>query len=78
MRKADIKDGIPMEAEVAEAVWGLKVGRAEGPSGMRVEYLKGWLREAAHTKAPVSRRWELLARLVQRKFRDGYPPEELV
>ena len=75
MRKADIKDGIPMEAEVAEAVWGLKVGRAEGSSGMRAEYLKGWLREVTHTKAPARRSWELLVRLAQRTFGERTPPE---
>ena len=35
VRQADIMDGIPMEAEVAEAVRGLKGGRAGGLSGMR-------------------------------------------
>ena len=44
---------------------------------MQAEDLKGWLRKATHTKAPESRRWEILVRLVRRTFGDGNPPEEL-
>ena len=56
VRNTDIKDGIPMEAEVAEAVWGLKGSRAEGPPGISAEDLRGWLREATRTKALVEKR----------------------
>ena len=77
VRKADNEDGIPTGAEVADAVWGLKGGRAGGPSVMQAEDLKGWLREATHTKAPSQRRWEILVRLLHWTFRDGTPPEEL-
>ena len=35
VRQADIEDGIPTEAEVVEAVRGLKVDIVGGPSGMR-------------------------------------------
>ena len=45
---------------------------------MPEEDLKGWLREAMRTKAPVRRSWELLVMLVQQTFRYGTPPEELV
>ena len=66
-----------MEAELVEAVWGLKGGRSGGASGMSAEDLKGWMREETRTKAPVRRSWELLVRLVQRKLGEGNPPEDL-
>ena len=52
MRRADIEDGIPTGAEVVEAVWGLKGGRAGGLPVIQAEDLKGWLREATRMKSP--------------------------
>ena len=46
MRPADIVDGVPMEAEIAVTVRGMKGGRAGGLLGMCAEDLKGWLKEA--------------------------------
>ena len=43
---AAVDDGIPGEEEVAQAARSFKRGRAGGPLGMRMDYLKGWLREA--------------------------------
>ena len=73
--QANIKDGIPMEAEVAEEVRGLKGGRLGVPSGMCAEDLKEWIREATHKKEPARRRWEILVRLVHRTFGDETPIE---
>ena len=42
-----VEDGIPREAEGAQAVRSLKMGRAGGLSGMKAENLKGWLQEAS-------------------------------
>ena len=62
---------------MAEAVWGLKGSRAEGPPGISAEDLRGRLREATRTKALARKGWELLMRLVHRTFGDRTPPEEL-
>ena len=56
---------------------GLKGRRAWVPPGMCVEDLKGWLREANCEKDLVSRRWELVVRLVQLAIWDGTTPEEI-
>ena len=48
-----------------------------GPSGMRAEDLKGWIREATRKKESVGRRWDLLVRLLQKISREGTPLEEL-
>ena len=40
VRKEDLKDGIPTEAEVAEALRGLKGGREGGSLGIRTEDLR--------------------------------------
>ena len=39
-----VNDGVPMEGEIEVEVWGVKGGRACGPSRMIVEDLKGWLK----------------------------------
>ena len=66
-----------MEVEVAAEVRGMKGVRAGFPLVMRVEELKGWLREATFKKERVKRMWNLLVRLLQRTFRDMTPPEDL-
>ena len=38
---AEVEDGVPEEAEITQAMRGLKGGRAGGLLGMREEYLKG-------------------------------------
>ena len=45
-----VSDEVPTEAEVDMAVQGLRTGRAGGPSGMILGYLKGWLKEAKWEK----------------------------
>ena len=59
------------------AVQGLKVGRAGGPSGIRAEDLKGWLRGAKRKKYPERIRWEIGVRLVQVMFGGGTVPEKI-
>ena len=62
---------------MAQAVRGLKRGRAGVPSGMRAEDLKGWLQDASREKNLVKHQWRLLVRLAQRTFKDGVVPEEV-
>ena len=69
---AEVEYGVPEEAEVAQAVQGLKGGIEVVLSGMRVEYLKRWFQEASREKNPVKHWWRLLVRLIQRKFEDGF------
>ena len=44
---------------------------------MRVEDLKGWLREASRETNPVNHQWRLLVRLIQKTSKDGVVPEEV-
>ena len=60
----EVEDGVPEEAEIAQAVRGIKGGRAGGMLGMRTEDLKGWFQESSRDKNPVNRRWRLLVRLI--------------
>ena len=48
-----------------------------GPSGMCIEDLKGWSREATHKKESVRRMWEILVRLAHQTFGEWNPPEDL-
>ena len=50
VQQTEVNDDVPTEAEVELAVWGLKGGRAGGPSGMREEDLKGWRKETKWKK----------------------------
>ena len=77
VRQSNIEDGMPTEAEVAEAVRVLKGVRAGGLSGMHTNESKGWLQEATRKKEPVRRWWDLLVRLLQKMSREGTPLEEL-
>ena len=62
---------------MAQAVRSLKRDRAGGPSGMRVEDLKGWLIEASRETYPVINWWKLLVIIIQKTFEDGAVPEEM-
>jgi hypothetical protein len=42
----EVKDYVPSEEEVEDAVLGLKSKKAPGPTGMRAEHLKEWLAAA--------------------------------
>ena len=74
---AEVEYGVPEEAEVAQAVQGLKGGIEVVRSGMQVEYLKGWFQEASREKNPVKHWWRLLVRIIYRKFADGLVPDEV-
>ena len=70
-----MEDGVLEEAEILQAVRGLKGGRKGNPSGVQAEDLKEWLQRALRENIPVRRRWQLLLRFIQRTFEDGVVPE---
>ena len=55
----------------------LWTGQADGPSGMKAEHLKTWLREATREKEPDSEKWAKLVSITQVVLRDGYIPEAM-
>ena len=61
-----VKNKAPTEAEVDLAVGGLKMGRAEGLSGMRAEELNRWRKESKWENETEGRRWELVVWLLKR------------
>ena len=75
--QSEIADWILTEAELEMAVKVMKVGRAEGLSGMHTEDVKSWLQKAMRKRESVISRWEIFVRLVQRTFGDGTPPVDL-
>ena len=42
----DIDDVVPEPDKIADAICGLKNGKSPGPSRVRAEHLKEWVREA--------------------------------
>ena len=74
---AEVDYGIPEGEEIERAVKGLKGEREDEPSGMQAEDLKGWLQEALWENNPVRRWWQFLVRRIQRRFEDGFVPEEV-
>ena len=74
---SEVDNRVTDEAEIEQSVKGLNGGRADGPSGMQAEDLKGWSQEASREKNLVRRWWRLLSRLIQRMFEDGVLPEEV-
>ena len=77
MKLVEVDYGIPSEANIELEVWGLKVGRSGGQSGMLTEDLNEWLRKAKSKKEMVRRRCELVVRLIQLAFGDGTLSEDL-
>ena len=51
-----VNDDVLAEVEINLEVWGMKVGRAGGMSGMIENELKGWRNEAKCYKEPKGRR----------------------
>ena len=52
LQPTNIPNGPPEGEEIAVSVWGLHTGWTGGPSGMRADYLNGWLRDATEEKDP--------------------------
>ena len=72
----DVRDDVPNADEIAAAVRRLRSGRAPGPSKMRPDHFKEWLRLAEREKEPDPTLWNTLVELVQHSFRTGELPEE--
>ena len=73
---ADVDDGILTDGEIWDAVRHLPRGKAAGPSGMRVDNFKDWLRAAEDDRRPRPERWGIFVLCVQTVFRTGSLPEE--
>ena len=71
-----ISDDVPQEGEIAEAVRGLRSGKAPGPSGLRADQVKAWLRLARQQENPDGRAWLHVVELVQHCYRTGEFPTE--
>ena len=73
----DVSDEVPSEDEIASAVRGLRSGKAPGPSGLRTDQLKAWLRAARREENPDTTHWETLVSLVQHAFETGELPADM-
>lgn len=78
-----INDTPPSEEEVVEVLGTLKNGRASGPSGIRVEDLKKWHKDACEveddeTPDPLAVAiWEKVLDIVHKAFSAGEVPKDL-
>jgi hypothetical protein len=73
----DVEDGVPTEEEIEDAVGRLKMGKAAGPSSMRLEHLKEWLAAALMEVDTDTQRWSVFVELIQHIFRTSQLPTEL-
>jgi len=73
----DISDDVPDDCEIAEAVKKLRNGKAPGPSKVRAEKLKEWLKEATRKENPDSENWDRLTELVKLCFKERRVPTQL-
>ena len=73
-----IADGPPEVGEIVAAVRKLRSGRVGGPSGMKAERLKSWLREATREKEPDTETWEKVISVTKLAFQEGYILESLM
>ena len=53
----DIDDVVPDPDEIADAIRGLRNGKSPGPSNIRAEHLKEWLKEAYQEHHPYQGNW---------------------
>jgi exonuclease III len=74
----NIDDSIPSKEEIEQAVSRLRNDRAPGPTGMRAEHLKTWLREATtDDDSRDATKWTLYCSLLTHMFETGEVPEEV-
>ena len=67
----DVADDVPSEEEIASIVRKFKQGKAPGPSGIRTDHLKDWLKAASWLDEPDPSHWNALVALVQHVFATG-------
>ena len=66
-----VDDNIPGEEEISEAVMRLQLHRAGGPSSMRSEQLRMWIRAAMQEEEPDPGNWEKVVAITNVAFRGG-------
>jgi hypothetical protein len=65
----DVEVGVPTEEEIEDAVGRLKMGKAAGPSSLRLEHMKEWLAAAIMEADTDTQRWSVFVELIQHIFR---------
>ena len=73
----DIDDVVPEPDKIAQAVWGLKNEKSPGPSKVRAEHLKEWVREAYREDHPHQGNWNRVVDLIQSCFRKRQVPSQM-
>ena len=73
----DIDDVVPEPDEIADAIRGLRNGKAPGPSKVRAEHLKEWVREAYRDVDPYQENWDRVVDLIQTCFRERQVPTQM-
>ena len=71
-------DVTPEGEDIEVAVQRLRTGQAVVPSGMTVEQLKAWLREATREKCPGREHWDKIVSIKRLAFREGHILEALI
>jgi len=73
----DIDDVVPEPDEIADAIRGLRNGKAPGPSQVRAEHLKEWVEEAERKVDPYQGNWDRVVDLIQTCFRERQVPTQM-
>ena len=73
----DIDDVVPEPDKIADAIRGLRNGKAPGPSKVRAEHLKEWVREAYRDVDPYQENWDRVVELIQLCFRERKVPTQM-
>ena len=69
-----IPDNIPEAQEIEKILLGMKRGKSPGPSKMRVEDLRRWLKMSKDAEDPRPELWSKVVEIVQEAFRTGELP----
>ena len=72
-----VLDTAPTDDEIREAVLRLRNNRASGPSKLRAEDVKSWLRAAERDEDPDPTQWDCLTNLVRHCYMTSDLPTEL-
>ena len=73
----DIDDVVPEPDEIADAIRGLRNGKSPGPSKVRAEHLKEWVKEAYRDVDPYQGNWDRVVDLIQTCFRERQVPTQM-
>ena len=74
----DIDDVVPEPDEIADAIKGLRNGKSPGPSKIRAEHLKEWVKEAYREHHPYQGNWNRVVDLIQTCFRERQVPTQIL